>query len=177
MADCRITPACTGKTEVHAVTMPHDGDHPRVCGENYVKIHHLLDVVGSPPRVRGKPAVPFPTLPAERITPACAGKTLRGFKTLDILKDHPRVCGENVRGHQAHRCRGGSPPRVRGKPYDNDDTGKREGITPACAGKTTMPGCSSATAGDHPRVCGENPEFSRLLDGVVGSPPRVRGKQ
>ena len=29
---------------------------------------------------------------------------------------------------------------------------------------------------DHPRRCGENGEFIPYADGVVGSPPQVRGK-
>ena len=51
----RITPACAGKTFRRDKNHIHEGDHPRVCGENTVSI----------------------TVAAEHlwITPACAGKT------------------------------------------------------------------------------------------------------
>ena len=49
-----------------------------------------------------------------------------------------------------------------------------EGITPACAGKTTPVQRLKNALKDHPRVCGKDfralPEDAR----TVGSPPRVR---
>ena len=73
----RITPACAGKTQPRAGGSRAAGDHPRVCGENarYRLAHNLG--VGSPPRVRGKPAALGFRRARRRITPACAGKTIR----------------------------------------------------------------------------------------------------
>ncbi len=70
----------------------------------------------------------------------------------------------------------GSPPRVRGKAACNTPEHKKQGITPACAGKshTNLP--TDSCTEDHPRVCGEKDkeQWQAKLD--VGSPPRVRGK-
>ena len=50
----RITPACAGKTFQRKFRTVYKKDHPRVCGENTLKIEESLDWQGSPPRVRGK---------------------------------------------------------------------------------------------------------------------------
>ena len=49
----------------------------------------------------------------------------------------------------------GSPPRVRGKGLKHRGTPRADGITPACAGKRSLPAPPKASAWDHPRVCGE----------------------
>ena len=53
----------------------------------------------------------------------------------------------------------------------------RHGITPADAGKTYVLNESLTHAQDHPRGCGENfwSEYNAVP--VIGSPPRMRGKQ
>ena len=152
----RITPACAGKTEERRYGRAHRQDHPRVCGENAHRSRAESWCAGSPPRVRGKRA-PAPTvLPQNRITPACAGKTIGCDRCKKCFEDHPRVCGENVHFLPfAVPCRG-SPPRVRGKPSQlllDVSVGR---ITPACAGKTVDISRLLSIQKDHPRVCGEN---------------------
>ena len=71
----RITPAGAGKTLVEHPRLKTNRDHPRRCGENNAIHGKRLNVVGSPPQVRGKPKPTSGTLPASRITPAGAGKT------------------------------------------------------------------------------------------------------
>ena len=70
----------------------------------------------------------------------------------------------------------GSPPRGRGK--DNIKTSFLCGawITPAWAGKSTMPKAQRWAYGDHPRVGGEKSRRSRSSTTTRGSPPRGRGK-
>ena len=90
-----ITPACAGKTKGLSAFLLLIWDHPRVCGENSSSGRMISVTRGSPPRVRGKPALhQFPHA-RYGITPACAGKT---------------GCGRMSRVRGA-----GSPPRVRGK--------------------------------------------------------------
>ena len=92
-----------------------------------------------------------------RITPACAGKT---------------------RHRSRHTVPGmGSPPRVRGKPEKFLFPHLYQGITPACAGKTWCKNFPLLRVWDHPRVCGENTGYKNGIECVMGSPPRVRGKQ
>ena len=72
----RITPACAGKSAGLAPLLPLAGDHPRVCGEKVDEITRFHIVQGSPPRVRGKAIASIQILDCQRITPACAGKSV-----------------------------------------------------------------------------------------------------
>ena len=65
---------------------------------------------------------------------------------------------------------------MRGKEADGDQQGLQNGITPACAGKSSSGRVWCVQCGDHPRVCGEKSMYSRILRVSAGSPPRVRGK-
>ena len=106
--------------------------------------------------MRGKLAEKGANTFKTRITPACAGKTIYKGVTFQLREDHPRVCGENRRARNGNRSVLGSPPRVRGKPFENPTMATLLRITPACAGKTWEPVGVVRIAKDHPRVCGEN---------------------
>ena len=109
------------------------------------------------------------------ITPACAGNTVADFLFCRFQWDHPRVCGEYMRGLVLKTSGEGSPPRVRGILDVGLDAQVIVGITPACAGNTLMLSCVDGLGRDHPRVCGEylRPYVKLLI--LMGSPPRVRG--
>ena len=171
-----ITPACAGKTLKERRPNEGRGDHPRVCGENAISPRHAHRRAGSPPRVRGKPRAPLRSRVAVGITPACAGKTSEQSAFRAILRDHPRVCGENYGIDPEKIVRPGSPPRVRGKLAAGEKSLAEAGITPACAGKTRRRRLQRITTGDHPRVCGENRSPRAAKGKIRGSPPRVRGK-
>lgn len=57
----------------------------------------------------------FAGLADQRITPACAGKSMNEFPPISYAKDHPCLCGEKEIGQQRDRRYQGSPPLVRGK--------------------------------------------------------------
>ena len=85
----RITPACAGKTNlVDALADLHE-DHPRVCGENCFTLSETSFAIGSPPRVRGKLAFFLSRGLLDRITPACAGKTLRKWR-ISVVDPSPQ---------------------------------------------------------------------------------------
>ena len=136
--------------------------------------HHWSQ--GSPPRVRGKVLCPLWQFVDAGITPACAGKRWRQEGLPCLSRDHPRVCGEKQCAPH-HRLYGdGSPPRVRGKGTVPEAVWTEMGITPACAGKRRTSDCGGRVSRDHPRVCGEKAAMCVSRSGVLGSPPRVRGK-
>ena len=89
-----------------------------MCGENTLELLKHAYMPGSPPHVRGKHAYRSHYLAPYRITPACAGKTLRFVADFLVFGDHPRMCGENQSPCHCH--------------------GSVSGITPACAGKTAF---------------------------------------
>ena len=171
-----ITPACAGKTFLLVCRQPEEQDHPRVCGENRDPDNISAAKKGSPPRVRGKLLRLQHIRQRRRITPACAGKTCILAHDNLVGEDHPRVCGENIGVGMLVILHVGSPPRVRGKRDPPPQAAPGKGITPACAGKTCSCFCSCSCSWDHPRVCGENMQWSGEMTGAGGSPPRVRGK-
>ena len=113
---------------------------------------------------------------AFRITPACAGKSAPLTASTFWLWDHPRVCGEKKNSIYAMGLNTGSPPRVRGKGSSRGTCSPLDRITPACAGKSSVHTRRSGTNGDHPRVCGEKLLEQTRHFRLLGSPPRVRGK-
>ena len=110
-----ITPADAGKTFFISFILLFLQDHPRGCGENAETESGCSAMIGSPPRMRGKPPVIADALPTLRITPADAGKTTFMPVANHCNKDHPRGCGENDDIQPEFPNVAGSPPRMRGK--------------------------------------------------------------
>ena len=131
--------------------------------------------MGSPPRVRGTVHAHTPMGLWIGITPACAGNRQTGILTCLPMKDHPRVCGEQLYYKFNRHKRGGSPPRVRGTEGLRLDFGIWTRITPACAGNSPILTPKMCQNRDHPRVCGEQNSHSTATQDRLGSPPRVRG--
>ena len=147
-----------------------------MCGEKNSPTANAAGRAGSPPRVRGKAISGASPRRAVGITPACAGKREKRVEKIPQIWDHPRVCGEKVTRHRAGHPPRGSPPRVRGKVTRLYALADKEGITPACAGKSHIVRGLVKLVKDHPRVCGEKPAWPAIWLRPVGSPPRVRGK-
>ena len=87
------------------------------------------------------------------------------------------MCGKNTVKIIVWQGQVGSPPRVREKPLLLEDNNPFIGITPACAGKTTIISLRVGIIRDHPRVCGKNLSSNFTDTEGLGSPPRVREKQ
>ena len=151
--------------------------HPRVCGENRAVAWTMFSTNGSSPRVRGKPFSKFAEILVPRLIPACAGKTKRRYQRPVNSRAHPRVCGENRVLPKNLLSPSGSSPRVRGKREERFSDTCREGLIPACAGKTMTRSTWITHMVAHPRVCGENEHCVLVGFVVAGSSPRVRGKQ
>ena len=71
----RITPAYAGKSRGCPAACILRRDHPRVCGEKALLCLSLQQILGSPPRMRGKAFPSIKTILLMRITPAYAGKS------------------------------------------------------------------------------------------------------
>ena len=171
-----ITPACAGKRDGSADSVPKRKDHPRVCGEKTPCFSTWQTRLGSPPRVRGKVVFKVARVQSPGITPACAGKSCSGCCSCSCAGDHPRVCGEKSKEVAEYASKAGSPPRVRGKVEPFKGSMYQSRITPACAGKRVLSIDCRWGNRDHPRVCGEKRKSFSDSPGGLGSPPRVRGK-
>ena len=75
--DLRITPACAGRTLSNDVHRHCIWDHPRVCGKNRIRPKMCAMCLGSPPRVREELITLSTPYSSIRITPACAGRTVK----------------------------------------------------------------------------------------------------
>ena len=150
-----VTPAYAGKSEKQVPFLPPYQDHPRVCGEKDLYGDATVREWESPPRMRGKVHSTVYADGSSRITPAYAGKRSRCTFVQRLRWDHPRVCGEKMVSMIPHRRSRGSPPRMRGKERLLGSAPNPFGITPAYAGKRTIPQRPTPTWRDHPRVCGE----------------------
>ena len=73
----RITPACAGRTLLKTSAAPQPRDHPRVCGKNHLSSLLQRNFKGSPPRVREELDIQSHVCYNDRITPACAGRTVK----------------------------------------------------------------------------------------------------
>ena len=91
------------------------------------------------------------------------------------LRDHPRVCGEQLATSAGVSQSEGSSPRVRGTVLLKNNFTLVIRIIPACAGNSVSLPTSSQPDRDHPRVCGEQVISKSPLDSLIGSSPRVRG--
>ena len=125
----RITPAYAGKSRGSAGDGRNDRDHPpRMRGKVMEMLHPDLyagksdvslpagNVHEDHPRVCGeKKSKNSGFVPAQWITPAYAGKSIRARNFVATLRDHPRVCGEKLIWKARSTLQKGSPPRMRGK--------------------------------------------------------------
>ena len=152
----RITPACAGKTCPPRGFRRRRSDHPRMRGEDVYFGLEVVDCRGSPPHARGRRR-PFVLRDKNRrITPACAGKTIRSTVSTGSLTDHPRMRGEDFRWRRCLSGLRGSPPHARGRRRNLVSMFVWRGITPACAGKTSPHKAQQFWNPDHPRMRGED---------------------
>ena len=84
-------------------------------GEKPSVMEMLSDLMGSPPRRRGKDAVQRHATCGVGITPAWAGKSGRIQEPFHPYQDHPRVGGEKSAAPFSWTFVTGSPPHGRGK--------------------------------------------------------------
>ena len=114
----RITPAHAGKSFCEAIAAPPASDHPRTCGEKSFILMTSLPATGSPPHMRGKVIALSVAVSSLSITPAHAGKRQSLSRRNQVVRDHPRACGEKKHPDSSQALWSGSPPRMRGKVPD-----------------------------------------------------------
>ena len=137
-------------------------DHPRVCGKDFVSFLKTYPQPGSPPRVREGPYISNFLSFHFRITPACAGRTIKASRCQLYHQDHPRVCGKDrLDGFKAVNEMG-SPPHMREGRIIYPQIFEINRITPACAGRTRKIIEEKSYWRDHPRVCGKDHHFPQL---------------
>ena len=132
----RITPACAGSTNGSEERLVYNEDHPRLRGEYSSRCQTFQKLPGSPPLARGVPVADIVAACDKRITPACAGSTIKQKMSGFPRQDHPRLRGEYVLDYKYKRGEVGSPPLARGVHLMWYPCLPQVWITPACAGST-----------------------------------------
>ena len=168
-----------------------------MCGADPRRGRVLRCLVGSSPRVRGRPVkVERGRLPRGLI-PACAEQTdfapgspachvgssprVRGrrvaiVETLNPLGLIP-ACAGQTHNLPLQMGRPGAHPRVCGADdHDQPTVLGGDGLIPACAGQTSSPSSTPSRPRAHPRVCGADLSGNPKPGAGVGSSPRVRGR-
>ena len=170
-------PACAGKPQRNRRPATCPWVHPRVCGEASISWKSGAYSRGPSPRVRGSRLVHESLHRRVGSIPACAGKPGTGGEGKQLLRVHPRVCGEaSFDGLMVMMLRGPSP-RVRGSLQGYQPRHRKLGSIPACAGKPTSSTASAGLIGVHPRVCGEAESAKEGEKADKGPSPRVRGSR
>ena len=91
-----------------------------------------------------------------------------------MVQDHPRLRGKDlVRGYKSTVSLG-SPPLARERLLAMKDKVAAVRITPACAGKTSIPKTAPIRLQDHPRLRGKDSFDVSQISHVAGSPPLAR---
>ena len=134
----RITPACAGKTHQSPSPGKSCRDHPRLRGKDGSMPFLTRMRRGSPPLARERLPIIIPPTVCKGITPACAGKTIYANHYKKRQRDHPRLRGKDYSLVSYKVAMSGSPPLARERQIHDNEGISYSGITPACAGKTTM---------------------------------------
>ena len=159
----RIIPARAGQTASVERRGRGQTDHPRACGANRRRSPLLSEMYGSSPRVRGKQPSLGSCMLLSRIIPARAGQTRHCGVWVAQYADHPRACGANCPAGTSKMNGVGSSPRVRGKRHNPHQRQHIHRIIPARAGQTVAVPQAESGEPDHPRACGANLCFVKLL--------------
>ena len=173
----RIIPAHAGQTNSVPAKRSSHADHPRACGANVMVPSACMLMVGSSPRMRGKPRLERDDSRTRRIIPAHAGQTWVWIRFFQTTTDHPRACGANEQDADSDPDRIGSSPRMRGKRRRQDAHASLLRIIPAHAGQTSLLMMLMLPPPDHPRACGANICSMLSVSVAAGSSPRMRGKR
>ena len=169
-----ITPACAGSTCRRSRARRPGTDHPRMRGEHLgsLKASGLRDH----PRMRGEHGRrPFSRQAPRGSPPACAGSTCGRALAEHEIGDHPRMRGEHLAFLINNSTNMGSPPHARGARVGLDVERAHGGITPACAGSTSLTSGLTPAPPDHPRMRGEHFQDTPRSAQRRGSPPHARG--
>ena len=170
-----ITPACAGNRYNYKVTTQMHRDHPRLRGEQLLRLMDGKHLVGSPPLARGTEQICLSKRERAGITPACAGNRCRLIRCDGVRGDHPRLRGEQCKVYVANCSDRGSPPLARGTDVFVSAECATAGITPACAGNSRPELHRYRHCRDHPRLRGEQLILLITLGMKMGSPPLARG--
>ena len=168
-------PACTGSSPPRGTSGAPSGEHPRVHGEQPRCAARRGRRAGTSPRARGAVLQQVRHRPYGGNIPACTGSSSWTRTSAASAWEHPRVHGEQRRSGSRQGPSGGTSPRARGAALQVPVRVFLRGNIPACTGSRGPPAGSGTSAGEHPRVHGEQIAATLRQDPSSGTSPRARG--
>ncbi len=130
------TPACAGRRAGSSWASWASEGTPRMRGEELAAIGGLFGDVGTPPHARGGATVRPVHHPPVGNTPACAGRSGDPARRERSTREHPRMRGEESTAWWRGWPTAGTPPHARGGGPSHRHPHRRDGNTPACAGRS-----------------------------------------
>ena len=130
---------------------------------------------GPSPQVRGTVPLGWLSIGAFGTIPAGAGNSSSATLQSCPARDHPRRCGEQVRGSADDNAAVGPSPQVRGTGIRSMASHQRSRTIPAGAGNRNGINVSVERFEDHPRRCGEQSTVEGFSISYRGPSPQVRG--
>ena len=109
-------PACAGQTNFCWSLSRSFAEHPRMCGADNSSRSTPRRRHGTSPHVRGRLDRSSYHTRRSRNIPACAGQTRPWSLTRATRREHPRMCGADMRISTRQAALGGTSPHVRGRP-------------------------------------------------------------
>ena len=156
----RNTPTCVGKTRGSYHFFCSSRKHPHMRGEDRLQDKIVEQSTETPPHAWGRPETLNAAGIKGRNTPTCVGKTLRKLHTTGVLKKHPHMRGEDLHLPYGAARLPETPPHAWGRRCLLTSLLRRDGNTPTCVGKTSLPGLKTGAIRKHPHMRGEDPERS-----------------
>ena len=156
----RNTPTCVGKTKPCPYRTIPRWKHPHMRGEDPELLGGFSAYTETPPHAWGRPETLNAAGIKGRNTPTCVGKTLRKLHTTGVLKKHPHMRGEDLHLPYGAARLPETPPHAWARRCLLTSLLRRDGNTPTCVGKTSLPGLKTGAIRKHPHMRGEDPERS-----------------
>ena len=108
--------------------------------------------------------------------PRVCGKTRPCSIMGSNWSEHPRVCGENLHAGDKRQVRGGTSPRMRGKPPESITSAADRGTSPRMRGKPQARSPTIRRPRNIPAYAGKTTRGSSRKLCSRGTSPRMRGK-
>ncbi len=127
-------PAGAGSRPWPSVMTTTSREHPRGCGEQYLRASTVTTGGGTSPRVWGAGGRVLGSGLCSGNIPAGAGSSHRRLRWWRLRGEHPRGCEEQIIDQAIDIAKQGTSPRVRGAGQSSFQRGPGQGNIPAGAG-------------------------------------------
>ena len=149
--------------------------YPHACGEHYPLPRRSRLQLGSSPRLWGTYVLGLSSHYNSRFIPTPVGNMFVESVALVEMPVHPHACGEHVFNFEKPEDDDGSSPRLWGTLLTSLGLSENYRFIPTPVGNIL---CFKPVANKlpvHPHACGEHSKVQNLINGAIGSSPRLWG--